>query len=74
MATTHRCSHCEKYERQGHNYCRMCGFHLTAGYVQHVGVATIYHVNERFCGCCGGPAGRCRCVRGKGVANEREED
>jgi hypothetical protein len=26
----HLCPFCEEYFREGHNYCRMCGTHLTA--------------------------------------------
>ena len=59
------CKDCEKYKREGHNYCRMCGFHLTKGYVQYVRMATAYYVNEKFCGYCGGPRRECSCVRAR---------
>lgn len=45
---------CPDYKKRGHNYCRMCGFHLTKGYVQHVRIALIYNTNEKYCGYCGG--------------------
>jgi rRNA maturation endonuclease Nob1 len=56
-----RCEHCARYQQQGHNYCRMCGFHLMAGYVQHAGIAEAFNPNERFCGYCGGPKYECAC-------------
>lgn len=56
-----QCSKCEKYRRAGHNFCRMCGFHLTEGFVQRARVADAYRVEEKFCGYCGVPAGQCRC-------------
>lgn len=34
--TNQRCNECDKYEKQGHNYCRMCGFHVRKGYVPHM--------------------------------------
>jgi len=58
-----RCEECQRYQDRGHNYCRMCGFHLTKGYVQHVRNAEAYHVNEKFCGYCGGPQRNCSCTR-----------
>lgn len=62
MMASKGCKHCEKYKRVGHNYCRMCGFHLTKGYVQNVRVAAVYNVSERFCGYCGRPkhGGQCK--------------
>lgn len=47
------CKDCERYKKSGHNYCRMCGYHLTRGYVQNVRVAVAYNTSERFCGHCG---------------------
>jgi len=62
MANKLKCSYCHDYEKQGHNYCRMCGFHLTAGYVQYIRLAEGYNTSEKFCGYCGGPKYRCSCV------------
>ena len=39
MINREPCSRCEDYRSQGHNYCRVCGFHLTKDYVQRVKVA-----------------------------------
>jgi hypothetical protein len=49
-----RCDQCEDYQAQEHNYCRMCGFHLTKVYVQYVRLAVTYNTQEKFCGYCGG--------------------
>ena len=57
------CPKCESYKKQGHNYCRMCGYHLTKEYVQHVRKALSYLVKEKYCGYCGGPKNNCKCVR-----------
>jgi len=57
------CPKCEEYKKQGHNYCRMCGFHLTKGYVQYARLATAYYTNEKYRGYCGGPKNNCKCVR-----------
>ncbi len=56
-----KCSKCDDYKKKGHNYCRMCGFHLTKGQVQHVRLALAYHVNEKFCGYCGDSKDKCTC-------------
>jgi len=61
MATRERCGSCGDYETKGHNYCRMCGFHLTKGYVRNVKVAEAYNTSERYCGYCGGPKYKCAC-------------
>jgi hypothetical protein len=57
------CKDCDKYKERGHNYCRMCGFYFKQGYVENVAIADAYHVNEKFCGYCGGPPNKCKCVR-----------
>ena len=57
-----RCGKCDDYERRGHNYCRMCGYHLRKGYVRRVRRALAYHVNEKYCGYCGGPKNNCECT------------
>jgi len=46
------CSKCEE-NKKGHNFCRMCGEHLTAGYAQNTRIAVTYFTNEKFCGYCG---------------------
>ena len=63
MTNRHQCSYCEDYKQQHHNYCRMCGFHLTEGHVPYVRLALIYNTNEKFCGYCGGPKDECPCVK-----------
>ncbi len=61
-----RCPYCDKYEKQGHNYCRMCGKHLRPRpLAQYARLALAYHVNEKFCGYCGGEKHKCKCVGGK---------
>lgn len=62
MSKHQKCSDCENYKQQGHNYCRMCGYHLTKGYVQYVRLAVAYNTNEKFCGYCGGKKNECSCV------------
>ncbi len=62
MTDREQCRHCQDYKNQGHNYCRMCGFHLTKGYVQNVKVAGMYDSSEKFCGYCGGPKKQCSCT------------
>jgi hypothetical protein len=50
-----KCKDCEKYVTKGYNYCRMCGFHLTARQVQRNTRRDAIHARERFCGQCGNP-------------------
>lgn len=59
--TQNKCSHCDDYKKQGHNYCRMCGFYLTKGYVHNVRIAVVYNTNEKYCGYCGGEKHKCSC-------------
>ena len=66
MANRQPCSQCDEYKKQGHNYCRMCGFHLTKGFVQYVRLALGYNTAEKFCGYCGGLKHECSCVRRSG--------
>ena len=61
MAGSQRCSDCESYEREGHNYCRMCGFHFKTGRVRNVRVAVAYNTSEKYCGYCGGAKDDCDC-------------
>lgn len=61
MATIRECNLCEEYRKQGHNYCRMCGFHLTKGYVQFVRLALAYYTHEKYCGYCGKTRVDCQC-------------
>jgi len=56
-----KCNKCDKYQKTGHNYCRMCGYHLTKGYVQYVKLALAYNTNEKFCGHCGKLRNDCEC-------------
>jgi len=58
------CEHCDKYRKENHNYCRMCGYHLTRGVVQNVRVALAYFTEEKFCGYCGKKRNnRCKCTQ-----------
>jgi RNA polymerase subunit RPABC4/transcription elongation factor Spt4 len=61
MEPNRKCNNCEKYAKQGHNYCRICGFHLTKGYVQYIRIAVIYNSNEKYCGYCGKLRTNCKC-------------
>jgi hypothetical protein len=62
MANSGECGSCDSYRCEGHNYCRMCGFHLTSGFAQNVvRMAVAYNTAERFCGFCGRDKGRCSC-------------
>jgi hypothetical protein len=56
------CDHCEEYRKQGHNYCRICGFHLTKGYAKNAQLAAGYYSNEKFCGYCGALRAACECI------------
>lgn len=63
MTTKRECRDCEEYRKQGHNYCRVCGYHLTKGLVQFVRLAHAYFTHEKLnlghdrhhlqCGCFG---------------------
>jgi hypothetical protein len=59
------CKQCDKYKQRGHNYCRMCGFHLRKGYAPRARLALAYYTNEKFCGYCGGTKQACSCVQSK---------
>jgi len=59
--TKQKCSECNNYAKAGHNYCRMCGFHLTKGFVQYVRIAVSYFTNEKYCGYCGKLRKECKC-------------
>ncbi len=48
-----KCKDCDKYKKNGHNYCRMCGTELNPGYAKYVRIAEGYYTNEKFCGYCG---------------------
>jgi hypothetical protein len=61
MSTKERCKDCATYDRAGHNYCRLCGFHLMAGYSQYARLSEAYDPDEKFCGYCGGPKNNCPC-------------
>jgi len=30
-----QCEYCEGYKDKGHNYCRICGYHVRKGLVNH---------------------------------------
>jgi hypothetical protein len=49
----HLCPFCEEYARGGHNYCRMCGSHLTVEQPQRPEVAAEFEAAEKYCGHCG---------------------
>lgn len=61
MPAERRCKACARYERTGHNYCRVCGFHLMAGFSQYDRISEAYDSDEKFCGYCGGPKNKCPC-------------
>lgn len=61
MGHKNKCNKCDEYKKVGHNYCRMCGYHLTKGYVQYVRLALAYYTNEKFCGYCGKLRNDCKC-------------
>lgn len=61
MPPKQECQFCDQYRRDGHNYCRMCGFHLTKGYVQHMRIGHMYNSNEKYCGYCGKARAECKC-------------
>lgn len=56
-----RCSDCDKYERENHNFCRMCGFEFKPGFVKLVRQAKAYYTNEKICGYCGKQRMECKC-------------
>lgn len=56
-----KCPDCDKYAKDSHNYCSMCGYHLTKGYAQYARIAMAYFSNEKFCGYCGKPRNNCHC-------------
>ena len=56
-----KCKDCDKYKNAGHNYCRMCGSHLTNGFVQNVRIAVGYNTSEKYCGYCGKLRNNCKC-------------
>ena len=62
MAIKERCDECAKYEKEGDNYCRICGFHLTEGDLQSPPAGTAYYTDEKYCAHCGGPKYKCSCV------------
>jgi hypothetical protein len=61
MAPQIKCKECENYEKQHHNYCRMCGYHLRKGYVPFARMAVTYTTSEKFCGHCGDEREKCAC-------------
>ncbi len=63
MNMQRKCSNCESYERQGHNYCRMCGCFFKRGIVKNVRIAAGYHISEKYCGYCGGAKYNCECCK-----------
>jgi len=56
-----KCSYCDEYAKQGHNYCLMCGYHLTKGYSQYPKVAVEHDTSENYCGFCGKEKDKCSC-------------
>lgn len=61
MATNRKCPKCEGYEKQLHNFCRMCGTEFKPNHVKHVRRAVAYNSQENFCGYCGGEKNNCSC-------------
>lgn len=62
MAKKQRCDACDRYEEQVHNYCRMCGYHLTKGWVQKLRQLVLWATNEKHCGYCGKTRAECECA------------
>jgi hypothetical protein len=60
----HLCPYCEDYDTAGHNYCRMCGSHLTAGKPRSGEVHARYSAVEKYCGYCGKQRDKCGGVHG----------
>lgn len=56
-----KCKDCDAYKQKGHNYCRMCGFHVRKGYARHARIALAYYIHEKYCGYCGGEKHNCSC-------------
>lgn len=61
MNSNHKCRHCESYEKQLHNFCRMCGSEFKPNNAKNVRRAVGYNSNENFCGYCGGRKHNCGC-------------
>jgi hypothetical protein len=47
------CPYCIEYDQAGHNYCRMCGSHLSAAQERRPEVGAVHHLPEKYCGECG---------------------
>lgn len=60
---TEMCEKCDTYKKSGHNYCRICGFHIMKGFVQYGRIAEAYDTDEKFCGYCGDPRNNCKCLK-----------
>jgi hypothetical protein len=56
-----KCPRCDEYANAGHNYCRMCGNHLTKDFTQFTRIAVGYFTNEKYCGYCGKLRKNCKC-------------
>lgn len=56
-----KCDKCGDYKERGHNYCRMCGFHVRKGHVNNCRIATAYSTREKYCGCCSEERDKCKC-------------
>jgi len=67
---TNKCKKCDSYEKAGHNYCRICGYHLTNGFTQYTKIAEGYSTDELFCGYCGDSRNNCKCTTVKLQDNE----
>jgi hypothetical protein len=57
----YKCRACERHEKDGHNFCRICGFHLTKGYVQYPRNPVVCSPDEKYCGYCGEERDQCNC-------------
>jgi len=62
MTQQRKCDKCDEYFEKGHNYCRICGCYLRKGQIKHVRIALAYYAHEKYCGYCGGPKNKCKCV------------
>lgn len=48
----YNCDRCKDYDKQGHNYCRVCNWHFTKGTHQRTKVLVSYFTDDKYCGHC----------------------
>ncbi len=63
MPAQSRCKACERYEVQGENFCRVCGFEYRPDDDAPVPASGVTYVaSEKYCGHCGCTRGNCHCA------------